>query len=167
MKSSHSPQAHFSLSIPRTSSPIFKFSSCNHTPRKLTALCADAVTWVTLPVSYLHFRLFFQQIKKIGWGEIPSSSIFVIILPSGSKLSWNRYAFKQPELSYHHSYQSPLLLFFYHFFLIVAYFVWLCRVSWLNAGKETLIETEERIFLLFFIRARQPAINIECNTGSL
>ena len=116
MKSSHSPQAHFSLSIPRTSSPIFKFSSCNHTPRKLTALCADAVTWVTLPVSYLHFRLFFQQIKKIGWGEIPSSSIFVIILPSGSKLSWNRYAFKQPELSYHHSYQSPLLLFFYHFF---------------------------------------------------
>ena len=53
MKSSHSPQVFFSLSFPRTSLSIFKFSPCNHTATQLTALCADAVMWVTLPVRKL------------------------------------------------------------------------------------------------------------------
>ena len=39
--------------FPRTSLSIFKFSPCNHTATQLTALCADAVMWVTLPVRKL------------------------------------------------------------------------------------------------------------------
>ena len=41
---SHSPQAHFPLSILCASMPIFKFSPCNNTPQNFkTAFCTDAV----------------------------------------------------------------------------------------------------------------------------
>ena len=41
------------------------FTMQSHAPQ-LTALCAEAVMWVTLPVSYFHFRLFLSWRR---WGE--------------------------------------------------------------------------------------------------
>ena len=81
-KSSHSPQAHFPLSIPGTSLPIFKFSPYNHTPRN-QLLCAqmNVVISLTLPVCCFHFRLFLSWTSRAGGG----SDVFVwVFLHEGS-----------------------------------------------------------------------------------
>ena len=81
MKSSHSPQAHFPLSIPHTSLPIFKSLLYNHMKRdQLLCVQMNAFIWVTLPVCYFHFRLF---LSWIGSGE-GQMFLFGYFIPANS-----------------------------------------------------------------------------------
>ena len=86
MKSFHSTQAHFPLSIPCASLPIFKFSLYNHTPHNLL-LCAqmNVVIWATLRVCYFQFRLFLSWIGSGG-----GSDVFVWVFLKGHALIHSR-----------------------------------------------------------------------------
>ena len=86
MKSFHSTQADFPLSIPCTSLPISKFSLYNHKPHNLL-LCAqmNVVIWATRPVCYFQFRLF------LSWtGSGGGSDVFVWVFLKGHALIHSR-----------------------------------------------------------------------------
>ena len=59
----------YSLYIPAH----FQVFTVQSHPILLTALCADAAVWVTLSVSYFHFRLFFSWRRWWGGGRVRCS----------------------------------------------------------------------------------------------